>query len=506
MTPRRPALIVHTFFAVNAASGSAGESTPALTADAVTGLWRGLVRLDLTEPIAPYPADLPDDYGPATPELRVLAARQRVVPEAFYEALAFRCRDVVGVSVLLAPNDDGVGWQELRDRWASAVPPVSGAEFSTTMVYLGLLDHRHVNWLGRRVGEARWARRLDLLLPGPHPGPGWTATWSRIADSLLMWVLPADDGYAHSRYLVLADLADEAELDRLTWLSDGRALPPLTRYVLCGAELRHQEKVLEAAVPGLRAAIRRTDRACETLAELLRATDPSDRQLRAAALELATVQAEGSGLIAATADVSKMAETVRGIRDNMEAALGHAVGRRLNAAVEQDRTRAVWLADQLRIELTYVDATWRKADQLNRLAAAVVDERHRRRQEVLTLIQASILGSLLMGLAAIQSLQYQVPLAGPLVAPLICVLGILALLLPAAVLHWPRPGTSVPRRRWLVAGGSVFGAALGWLMASIGWWQARDEPAPSTWSALLAAAGATVVTASALLLIRPRKH
>ncbi|MCG5472063.1 BN6_48550 family protein [Micromonospora sp. LAH09] len=505
MTLRRPALVVHTLFSVGTAAGSSAPSAPAPTVDALSALWDGLARLDLTAPIAPYQRDLPEDFGAGTPGVLLLAARQRVVPGSVYEALAFRCRDVVGVSVILAPNDDGVGWQELSDRWASTAPAMSGAELSTTTIYLGLSDHGRANWFGRREGDGRWARRLHRQLPGAPPEPGWTTSWSRVAGRLLMWNLPADGGYAQHRYLVLASLADEAALDGMTWLSNGQVLPPLTRYVLCRAELRHQEQVLEAAIPGLRAAIDKTDRACETLAELLRTTEPSDRQLRAAALELSTVQAEGSGLIGATADVSKMAETVRGIQDNMEAALGRDVRHGPGATLHQDQKPAVWLAEQLRIELTYVDSTWRKADQLNRLATAVVGERHRRRQEVLTLIQASILGSLLMGLAAIQSLQYRVPLAGPLVAPLICVLGILALLLPATVLHWPRPGTSTPRRRWVVVGGCAFGAALGWLASSISWWQARDVPAPQGWSALLAAAGAASVTLVALTLIRLRR-
>ncbi|MBM7489686.1 hypothetical protein JOD64_000908 [Micromonospora luteifusca] len=501
MTPRRPALIVHTLFSVGPATGSSGPSTSTSTADALSELWSGLARLDLTEPIAPHQRDLPEGPGPATQNLRVLAARQRVVPDAYYEALAFRRGDIVGVSVLLAPNDDGVGWQELSDRWRSAVPATSGVELSTTTVYLGLSDQRRINWLGGRVGEASWARRIHRQLPVPAK-PGWATSWSRIADRLLMWDLPAGDGYAQRQYLVLADVADEKALDRLTWVDDGQVLPPLTRYVLCAAELRHQEKVLEAAMPGLRAAIERTDRACETLADLLRATEPSDRQLRAAALELSTVQAEGSGLIAATADASKMIETVRGIRDNMEAALGRDVHHRPGGTLDQDRGRAVWLTDQLRVELTYIDSTWRKADQLNRLAAAVVGERHRRRQEVLTLIQASILGSLLMGLAAIQSLQYQVPLAGPLVAPAICALGIVALLLPAAVLHWPHRRAAAPRRRWIMAGGSVLGAALGWLVSSIVWWRVWDVSAPPAWSAVLAVTGAVVVASAALAQIR----
>ncbi|MFG1652572.1 CATRA conflict system CASPASE/TPR repeat-associated protein [Micromonospora sp. NPDC049275] len=506
MTPRKPALIVHTFFVPERAESSSGPTAADPATDAMRALWAGLAHLGMGEPIASYPTDLPEIRHSDPTGLRVLAARRRAAPGALYEALAYQRHDVVGVSVLLAPNDDGVGWQALSDQWTSNVPPTCGAELGTATIYLGLSDQRRISrFTGRVANPATWARRLRRQVPEAPDESTWATSCCRIADRLLLWELPPIEGYGQRRQLVLADLTDEPASDRLTWLVDGQVLPPLTRYLLCVAELRHQERVFEAALPELRGAVRRAERACEALADLVREADPSKRLLRAATLDLARVQAERGGLVTASADAGKMVETVRGIRTNMEAVLGRDLRYRSGGPLDRDRDRAVWLVEQLHTELAYVDSTWRKADQLGRLATAIIDERQRHRQEGLTLVQASIVGCFLMTLAAIQSFQYEVPLTGPLVPPLVCVLGILALVLPAAVLRWPRSGVPAPRPHWIAVGGLALGAALGWLGSSIGWWQMRGVPAPETWSVLSAAAGAAVLTLAALAVFRFRR-
>ncbi|MEJ3744399.1 CATRA conflict system CASPASE/TPR repeat-associated protein [Actinomycetes bacterium KLBMP 9797] len=485
MTPRRPALAVHTFFA-------AGSAPAPLRA-----LWDGVAGLGMDTPIAGRPVDLPEVPGPGPDGLEVLAARQRVVPGAVYEALAYRSHDTVGVSVLLAPNDDRVDWRALREQWAAHAPRADAA-LGTVTVYLGLAPRRP--W---RLGHAQRAARLVRHVPDQPPSTvDRTADWCRTADGLLVSELSPDAGHAHRRLVVLADAADESTLDEWTWLSDGRELPPLTRYVLHAAKLRHQERVLVAARPGLRAAVERTERACDTLAELLRTPEPSAPQLRAAARDLALVQAEQGGLVMASTDASDMAETVRAARHNMAAALGRSPRCRPGGPFDRDQATATWLTEQLAIERTYVDSAARKADQVGRLAAAALDDRHRRRQEALTLFQASVLGSLLMALAAVQSLQYQIPVPGPLMAPLVCALAMVALVLPAGVLHWPRRGTPAPPAWRFVAGGLVAGASLGWLAATAGWWVARDAAAPPAWSCLVAALAALVAATTTLTTIK----
>src|SRR5262249_37832727 len=154
---------------------------------------------------------------------------------------------------------------------------------------------------------------------------------------------------------------------------------------------------------------------------------------------------------------------------NAAAALGDATGSAPAGPPALDRELAGWLREQLRTEETYLDSAHRRVHEVGRLAGTVIDQRQRQRQERLTLLQTSILGALRMALAAIQSLPYKTPLPGPLVAPVIGVLGTIALLLPSAVLRWPG-GAAKPRHRWVVAAaGGLMGATLGWLGATLGW-------------------------------------
>ncbi|MEV4450867.1 MULTISPECIES: CATRA conflict system CASPASE/TPR repeat-associated protein [Streptomyces] len=478
--PHKAALVVHTFFRVDRQTAAAVES-----------LWDAVGRLGLDDAIGRRPVTLPPVDGVGGDRLEVLAARRRVVPGAVYEALAYRSHDVVGISLLLAPNDDEVGWGELAEQWTRPVPTEA---LGGATVFLGLRGDR-----GRRRRRRDGARRdpgdLRRYLPGGQGVDGWC----RIGDELLLGELPPGAG---RRLLVMGDARDEAVVDRWTWLTDGRALPPLTRYLLHSAKLRYQESVLVEAMPRLRAAAEEAEQACDTLVNLLRAGDPPIGQLLEASRALTTLQAGQGGLIAAAADAADMVETVRAARRNMDAALGEVVLCRPGGPVDTDRATARWLEEQLGIELAYLESSRRKAGELARLASTVLDEQRRSRQEALTLLQASLLGALVTALAAIQSFEYRVPLAKPLLAPLVCVLAVVALVLPAAALNWPRGERPARRIRQRYAiGAALLGAPLGWLVASVAWRWAAGGAAPPVWSMVSAVAGAMVCAGGAIAAI-----
>ncbi|KOV52598.1 hypothetical protein ADL00_36850 [Streptomyces sp. AS58] len=471
--PVRPALVAHTFFRADRQAAAAWGS-----------LWEAVGRLGLDEPIGRRPVELRSVDGVGGHHLDLLAARRRVVPGAVYEALAYRSHDVVGISLLLAPNDDEVGWGDLAEQWAVPLPAQA---LGGAMVFLGLRGDR--SWRRWR-GTARWDHsEVSRYLPGRPDVDGWC----RAGNGLHLGELPPGET---RRLVLMGQIRDEAAMDRWTWLTDGRALPPLTRYLLHSTKLRCQEHVLVSAMPRLRAAIEETEQACDTLVDLLRSGDPPLGQLLEAGRALATVQAEQGGLIAAAADAADMVETVRAARRNMDAALADVDDCTSGGPVDMDRAAGSWLEEQLGIELAYLESSRRRADDLARLAATVLDERRRSRQESLTLIQASLLGAMVTALAAIQGLAYQVPLAKPLLAPLVCLLAAVALVLPAAVLNWPRGERPARRIRWRYAVGAVLlGAPLGWFAASTGWWWAAGGAAPPNWSAVAAVAVAAMCAA-----------
>ncbi|MGX6607687.1 CATRA conflict system CASPASE/TPR repeat-associated protein [Micromonosporaceae bacterium Da 78-11] len=441
MGPRRPALVRHTFLPV-----------ADLGASELADYW-ALVTAGMDLGVDGWPTD----PGPGSGTYA--AIRRRRLPGGLHEAAVYRLHDVIGVGVLLAPNDDRKSWRELD----GAFPPAPAGALGTATIYAG-------QWRGRR-DPARLREHL--------PGDGRTGAWSRTGNGVLWCDLPAGDD-AHRRLLAMSDARDEAAMDRLLWIGDGRTLPPLTRYLLQAARLRHQQRVLTAALPGLRAAGERTEKAGDVLAGLLRGRDPAVTELRAADEALGLARAEQGGLITATADVQDMAATVRAARGNLVAALTPA---------DADLGVATWLDQQLAVELTYLESARRKADELTRLAGAVVDEWRRRRQESLTLLQTSILGGLLMALAAVQSLTYRVPVPRSVVAPLIAVLAGLAVLLPAAL-------TRRPIGRGLQLGAGLLGGAVGWLAAATTYRLALGVPAPVGWSVGAAVTGAALSVAA----------
>jgi hypothetical protein len=478
---------------------------------ALETLWRDVGSLAMDQPIGmlspDLPEDLPADCAVDRDPLVVLAARRRVVPGAIHEALAYRVHDVIAVSVLQAPNSDSIGWRALDARWTGMRPLPPAGAMETVRIYVG-------QWpAGRLFGRLRGSmvRRAELVagqVPGAD-GADWSGSWCHTADGLLLWELPAappeSAAAGDRRMLAMSETRDEPAMDRWTWFSEGLVLPPLTRYLLHAAKLRHQRAVLAESLPHLRNARRRTEDGCGMLAMLLRTDDPPVQEVLTATETLGLVRTERGGLIAAWADANDMAQTVRAARTNMVSALGPALRCQPTGPIEVDREIADWMADQLATELTYLDSAQRKADELGRLAAAVIDRRQRQRQEALALLQTSVLGALLMALAAIQSFEYKVPLPGSMMAPLIALLATAALVLPAAALHWPDRSSPHRPARWryvTTAGG--LGATIGWLAVSTAWRAAAGGPAPPIWSAAGAAVAFVVAGMATAVLLGAR--
>ncbi|MBO3738678.1 hypothetical protein J5X75_14215 [Actinoplanes sp. NEAU-H7] len=471
MRPHRPGLIQHTFLPADP-----------MPEDAVGSLWEAAAALGMDQPIGRWPIDPP---GPGRPPparpFTVLAGRQRHQPGALHQAILYRLDDVLGVSVLLAPNDDRIGWDRLDGRLPA---PPDGA-IGTVAIRTALLALPRP-WLR----PALIARRL-----GVHPD--WAGAWCRTDGGVLTWELPSGT-WTRRHLLAVTGIRNEPAMDEWTWAGDRSGLPPLTRYLLHAAKLRYQRQVLESSMPSLRRAIVRADEGFRVLDQLLSTGEPPLAQLLAADRALTTAQADQSGLITALGDVRDMARTVHIADRNMTAALaGHVPGAPAGPPA-LDREHATWLREQLRAEETYLESAHHRTREISRLAAAVIDQRQRQRQENLTLLQTSALGALLMALAAIQSLTYRIPLPGPLFAPVIAFLAAIALLLPSALLRWPG-GPNATRRRWPVpAGAALLGVTAGWLSGTVGWILATGHGAPPTWSAIYSAATGVVFAAVAL--------
>ena len=481
--PHRPGLIVHTFLPADRPGVD--------TFKALRELWHAVQELQMDARIGQWRLDPPYESIPYRDGLVVLAARQQVRIGGLYQAVAYRLHDVIGVSVLLAPNDDRIGWPALSARWINRPPQQPDAAMGTVFVHLGLWQ--------RPRGVARWFAPTDPPVPLDEPATE-TVTWCRMGDDVLLGEVLTTTG-GPRRIIALTDPGNEPALDALTW-AGAPGLPALTRYLLHAAKVRYQSSVLRNSVGDLQSAIARTESRCETLRSLLDRQDPPIQELIRADRALGAVQTEEHGLIAALADVRDMTETVRVARRNMVSARGRSAGQ-TGGPFGNDNEIAEWVSDQLRTELTYLESAQLKATALARQAAAVVDGWHQRRRETLTLVQTSVIGALLMALAAVQSFEYHVPLPGGLLAPAIAVLSALALLAPVAITRWPgRDAVTPVQPRRYAAGAAVVGAAAGWLVAGVAWQIAVGTPAPPAGSMVAAGAVAILCAATPLVLSR----
>jgi hypothetical protein len=492
-TVHRPALLVHAFLAADHATRPGSPAAAALAR-----LWQAAGSLGMDEAHGRWPADPPATGGVRyTERLSVIAARRQDVPGAFHRALMYRLHDAVGVTVLRAPNDDAVTWTDLDREWRDAigeepVDPVLG----TATIYLGLWADASVH--GSAAGAVRFARGLAPLVP-PATGPAadWSGSWCRPGPELLVWELPTCDATAvprHRRLLAMAAEPDEDLLDQWVWSGDTPGLTPLTNYLLHAAKLRYSAATVDGQLGRLRRAVADVEAQCAELTALLAAEPSSVDRLLRADRTLSALRTGETGLAASLGAVKDMARTVTVAETNMAAALGRAATCGPGGPVEGDRLVGQWARGQLEVEQTYLESAHMRAAEVSRVTAAVVDRGLAQRQESLTLFQTSLLGALVMVLTGVQSLNYDLGLPGSLLAPTICVLGALALLLPSAVLRWSRAGTADGSWRWLdTVFAGLFGAAAGWFAVTVAVHAARGSAAWPVWSVLAALAGAGIL-------------
>ncbi len=466
--PAKPALVAHAFFPARRVLAEPGSAAR----QAVDGIWAWAEAQGYTDPIGGWKTELvlPGD-GEADEQdyLEVLAAASRKTAGGSRQILVYRIFDVVGVSSVDAVHGERNSWDGFDDGWLVQLPAAEGRDlFGSAVVLSGLT----ADPAGQAAGLAG---QVPARQGGAELGPPWRPTGRMLVHDLLV------RGEALPRRLfVLAEPDDEPVLDEWLWTSPAAGLPLFTRYLLQAARLRHQRAVLRAALPGLRATVRQIDEGCAALDDLLGAHEvPIDRVVSAdrALSELSTRQ---QGLIEQLSGIQTMIRTVRTITYNLDALVTE--GR----AGAVDRRIADWTLEQLRSEEAYLQAAKLKSAELSRSAGATITTRIEDRRANLALLQTSVLGAVLMALAAVQSLEYRLPLPGRLQPALIFLLAALALLLPSAVLRWPRSaGRGARLSRIDASFVAVAAAGAGWLVTSLGSWLGDRLDVTGRWPDLL---------------------
>ena len=403
------------------------------------------------------------------PALGLLAARTAPGPGLEQVALR-RERDALCLSVLVQTEESD--WKRLDARWSEVLEPDDHRLLGTARLFLALGD-----------ATAESVRAAPAV-------PGAPASWWRhgitVPPGFTVWEMSAaEDARIERRLVVVAGQDQDPALTAWAWTTRDRALPPLARYLLHAAKLRYQLRVWSAAEPidELRS---RTDAAIGALLDRTTAAGQGAgplSELVAAGHVLVDLQARERGLTDRSTRSREMARTVQIAAVNL-AQLGDPA---LGGPFADDQALAAWLGQRLDDETTYLDAASRRAERTGALADQLVERALQRRQQVINLGLTGAVGAILMSLAAVQSLQYQVPLPGPVKPAVVAALGALALLASFVVLR-----IVAPDRRWslllLRGAASAVGATLAWLVVSVV--AGASLPAAVTWAC--AAAGAAL--------------
>ncbi|GIF42228.1 hypothetical protein Axi01nite_65390 [Actinoplanes xinjiangensis] len=490
-TVTEPALLAHVFFAADG-RGPANGGEAGLAA-----LWNAMAASGLDQEIPGVPEDLePVATGGFTERLTVLGGRQTADGDG--QLIVYQDHDVLGAGLLLAPDGAGTTWIDLQRRWETVLdgaPAVTGS-LGSAVVYLAQIS-------GDVPAHVSIKPLLPLLPAADRTNPA-KVMFER---GINLWELPPTAGGAvahHRRFAAVAPLTERDTLDRWLWSDDRPGLVPFTRYLLHAAKLRYQQLVLVRDLPAVRDAVADARAQCDALAAHMQRPLPPDR-LRAVSARLTAAQSRERGLVDSLSRIRSMTGTVRTADRNMRAALGRPAIDEPGGPLDNDRHIAAWLTDQLGTEETYLQATNERVSQVTGLAAAAVETAQRTRQESLTLLQTSLLGGLVTALAAIQSLEYELPIRSSLHAPLIAALTAIAVWLPTAILHWPpgsRPG------RWRPFDAALYGfvgAGLAWLATGIGGVLIAGTTPHWHWTLPITAA-AGLCTAAVPLLSRSRRR
>ncbi|WP_328941376.1 BN6_48550 family protein [Streptomyces sp. NBC_00250] len=459
------------------------------------------------EPGGGWDACLPGAAGSA--DVRgtqgLLAARRRPGPGVWQAALR-REHDVLCLSVMLAPDAaDGLGWAELDAQWSRVVRTARSTQrheagvIGSARLYLARLsepDPRPPNGVSAAPSVAPEGPLTSYVRAhaptADNASAGWPYAGVVVPQGFAVWeTSTSQDARDERRLLVVAAHDRDPELTAWVWTTRTRALPPLGKYLLHAAKLRYQLRVWASAegIGRLRAA---TDR---VVGDVLEKTGASRRrtgrhsELLDASRALVDLQARERGLVDRSTRSREMSRTVEIAAANLTGLSGDP---ELGGLFADDRALSEWFIQRLDDDATYLEAALRRCTQVGALADQLVQRDVQRRQETVNLGLTGAIGAILMSLAAVQSLQYTVPLPGSVKPAVVAALGALALVASLVVLR-----VVVPERRWTLAmlrlGAGALGGTVAWVVASA---LGGGALGPG-WTWLWGAVGAAVALAAA---------
>ncbi|WFE56934.1 CATRA conflict system CASPASE/TPR repeat-associated protein [Micromonospora sp. WMMD712] len=422
--------------------------------------------------------------------------------EGIWQALRYASPRLDAFLVCLSPEDGSADWPKLDREWRRAMGPGADEDcIGRVRLFYALYDGDAGADQLATVVAAVLPAGLEVRPTAPtEPRPGF-----------YLWELAESDDDRLERTVVLvAPTAQEAVSDAWVWPTEGD-LRPLPGYLWQMAKARHEAR---------RFAEHRSQDGSARLYELAsrferyEQTDPEpgrnrERMLRRLQRETALAAAGEARLRAMCRTIEAAAHEARiwleywaedmPVHDKS----GWVEG--LGGPVGRDQEYVAWLATEVNDAAELGRNTVAYAQPMAQIGSVDIEQRLREigeRSESRTALYTSVIASVSLLLAAVQSLNYEPPMYASLRSPLVASVaaGGLFLSLAAAL----RSTTRLRRRIWVGFAAAGFAASVTW---SVGTWLVRWQTAqlPSAPVSIAASAAAAAVTFGAWLGWRARR-
>jgi hypothetical protein len=413
-----PTLVIYSFAPKRLPSEPAGST---VAHEYMRQLWQCCRRMGMTArlPNLNLSSDFPPTDGLHQPGFRAIAGAfdpERHARKEDYQAFLFEYQDVLGLIVALeaAAGHELSCWRALYEEWQACIKTIQPPDEMLGEVYLfsalygengqtDALAPVDANSLGRAALEA---------LPAGQPAAWRTATLHLTNTGHHLW-----EGEEVGGRRALALLSAKENYDELCrwaiWMDEGQ-LAPFAAYLLHAAKVSFARRVYEREIEPIRQQQFAIEQALATVLSLHGRAGQSGivaaDELARAQGALSRSQVEGYGLFYSRTRLKELRVTAQIAKHNLRQLMpaAHAAFQHTELSLfRQDLVRADWLCEQIDVDLSYLEAARERAEEGYKLTTVQLEheaQKYARRLNDLVLRQGTLIGSLVVGLSAMQAL------------------------------------------------------------------------------------------------------
>lgn len=458
----RPGFIVAAFAPIG---GSASDLDS--TSQRLRSIWEAAGRLGMDQPLLEgLPIAFPD-LPRSDESFSVLAGRSGSVKEELRQAYLFARHDVVGLCVALASPSDDPGWEAWsrmlatwrRETGDEAAPQASLGE---AWILTGHVTDPQATDADLSAGLDAAARRAALRISS-------RAVWTADGRSIRSGV----DGKGRRVVVAISTPEDEEHLSRWLWWDGPHEAAPFLTYLLDAAKLDYEGRVFALRRRAFAAAVDELGRDLDKVLTLHQQAGLAGRTSMPGLIDaqerLISARAASSSVAIEMTFLRALRRTVAIARRNMASHIPASVaadaGGDGTGFFAHDQRTAVWLEEQVDQDLGYAESVLqraREAQDLTRLRLDQAMTRITRAQSRVTLMQTSLVSSLVSGLGAIAIMDLSFDPDENLRLPLLGAFMALTAFVPVLAAHWFERFAVIDH---LVA--MLLGASVGWLSVQL---------------------------------------